>query len=311
METTGSAIASANRANDERNVSRTAILVVMCLIVVIFIIVIVSTVAITVSRIKRRAKKTKVPLVDTQYAQGQRLYPKGRVPDAVLEALGIVRVPVSNFPPVDLLMNFITPDLAQELIAVSQGKGLVDGGATTHIILTQEDAYQVQQVIDLATKVAGVPKQYLEPCVLEVHRPPELASSSSSLTMSLDGDACHDFLTNETVNRATLRRQGQRTITIRLFLNNVTEVQGGTETLTALCHTTRPLAGMAILWHNVSPEGHRDARTTFSMQPMKYGVKYVLRVRFRDKPQTDGGGAPIGSCPSCCGTWRRSQYGSS
>jgi len=89
---------------------------------------------------------------------------------------------------------------------------------------------------------------------------------------------------------SVLNSSGQRTRTLLVYLNDLSEGEtGGGTAFWSTRKVVRPACGNAITWHNTTDgkgQGHEDRSTLHSGEPLvlKSSVKYVLNVWARERP---------------------------
>ena len=78
-----------------------------------------------------------------------------------------------------------------------------------------------------------------------------------------------------------IRARGQRTWTFMIYLNDVEA--GGATRFKKLEKTFKPVAGQALIWNSLTPEGDVNPWTVHHGMKVRKGHKYVITKWFRDK----------------------------
>ncbi|KAI9029333.1 hypothetical protein DFJ74DRAFT_657906 [Hyaloraphidium curvatum] len=85
---------------------------------------------------------------------------------------------------------------------------------------------------------------------------------------------------------AEIAKNGQRTVTFFLYLNDLPGPDAGGETaFQTLNIKVQPKRGRAVFWYDTLPDGEGDARTYHAGLPVKEGTKYAINAWGRDRPQ--------------------------
>lgn len=74
---------------------------------------------------------------------------------------------------------------------------------------------------------------------------------------------------------------GQRTWTLMIYLNTV--IHGGETVFEHLGRAFTPVAGTALAWNNLHPDGGPNSHTLHEAMPVEEGVKYVITKWFRER----------------------------
>jgi prolyl 4-hydroxylase len=85
-------------------------------------------------------------------------------------------------------------------------------------------------------------------------------------------------------------RQGQRIASLLVYLNH--EFEGGHTRFVQLGWSFKGEPGDALLWRNVTAEGHVDRRTLHAGEPPTAGEKWLLSKWMRNRPQSPHTGQP-------------------
>lgn len=265
-------------------VSKHAVVAIIVVVIVLAVGVIATVIGVTVAGVRKRAHVCNLTLMDLQRKRRHRRIPRDRVPDSALPP-GVVRVKVSNYPLVDILEDFLTPEEAQHLISLAENRfqrsKVVDANSgrrvknndrtSTTTFLARSETPTVKAVEQRAAQVAGLPESHLERLQVVRYKPGQFYK------------AHHDYLHGSTQE---VQNNGQRTLTVFAYLNDLPpEEPGGGTRFPHLQQTVRPKTGKAVLFHNVTPSGHVDPRTLHSGEPVQHATKYGLNIWFRDRPQ--------------------------
>jgi prolyl 4-hydroxylase len=93
----------------------------------------------------------------------------------------------------------------------------------------------------------------------------------------------YDYLdTRLPVYKKNVEKNGQREITLFVYLNDVPDGVGGQTQFTKLNKVFKAKKGQAIFWHNVK-DGKVDTDTLHSGTELTKGIKYGLNIWIRDK----------------------------
>lgn len=79
---------------------------------------------------------------------------------------------------------------------------------------------------------------------------------------------CHEF--------------GQRTYTVMVYLNEVEK--GGDTYFSGVGKNVKPVAGTAVIWNNLNPDGTPNTHTLHQSNPVEQGYKAIITKWFRTKP---------------------------
>lgn len=90
----------------------------------------------------------------------------------------------------------------------------------------------------------------------------------------------HDFF--DTTSAKEMEKQGNRTWTFMVFLNNVE--RGGETYFKTINVKFQPEQGMALLWHNLNVDGSPNYNTMHAGLPIVAGEKYIITKWFREMP---------------------------
>ena len=109
---------------------------------------------------------------------------------------------------------------------------------------------------------------------------------------------------------------GDRLYTVLIYLNDLTEEQGGGTVFENLNIGVRPKLGRAVIWTNKNPDGSHHEETTHEALPVTEGAeKWVVQLWFRnyemigvpaaliETPQTAQGQALTGDEDIPAGAW--------
>lgn len=89
------------------------------------------------------------------------------------------------------------------------------------------------------------------------------------------------FKPNSEEYRKFATKQGQRTWTLMIYLNEV--VQGGHTDFPKLDLSVKPKTGMAVIWNNIDNAGLVNPATAHWAKPIIQGEKYVITKWFRQR----------------------------
>lgn len=265
-------------------VSKTAVIVIVCVILGVVAITLGIVFGVSASKVKTRARASNIPLVELQDQQHLRRVPKNRVKDSAIPA-GMKRTIVSNYPLLDVIHDFLTPEEADHVIKLADnrfkrsvvidfktGKHIANRDRTSStVFLDRSEDEIIKTIEEKAAKMAGVPSSYLERLQVVRYEPGQFYK------------AHHDYIHGSTKE---VREHGQRTVTIFVYLNDLPDDEpGGGTRFPYLKQTIRPSKGKAALWHNMTPSSHVDPRTLHAGEPVQKSVKYGANIWFRDRPQ--------------------------
>ena len=265
-----------------KSINRTALIVTSSVLAVVLIIAVAVAIGVTCRRIRKNTRPENLPLTDLTSARHERRVPATRV--ASLPP-GVHRVTVSNHPVVDVLEGFLTAAEADHLVSIADNRfapSIVIDTATgkrvpnkdrtsSSVFLDRAEDPVVKRIEARAAAVAGLPASHLERLQVVRYNPGQFYK------------AHYDYLHGATDE---VRKNGQRTVTIFVYLNDLpADEPGGGTKFPHLDTVIRPLKGKAALWHNVTPSGHPDPRTLHAGQPVEKSTKYGANIWFRDRPQ--------------------------
>lgn len=261
-----------------KKVSLTSVWVILGIILGVLVIAIVVFIAIALSKVSSNAKTPTLASANMEV-----FVPSGRVPSLPKP---MTRTIVSEHPLLDVIHNFLSASEADHIVNVATSLGFKDSvvvkpgsgelvtdptRTSKSVVLPYRHDPIIAGVEARAAKVAGVPDRNLEALQVVKYEPGQFYK------------AHHDYLPEDT---PTVKTQGQRTVTMFVYLNSLPDGEsGGGTKFPHLHHTIKPIKGAAALWHNVTPNGLTDVRTLHSGEPLSSGVKYGLNVWFRDRPQ--------------------------
>lgn len=93
----------------------------------------------------------------------------------------------------------------------------------------------------------------------------------------------HDFFfPNVESHQRYLGKQGNRTWTFMVYLNDVSK--GGGTSFLAIEHSVLPKMGLAVVWNNRYPDGKLNHDTLHAGLPVENGEKVILTKWFREHP---------------------------
>jgi hypothetical protein len=268
-------------AAQQRRVAKGAVIAIVSIVAVVALAACVVSIVACFREVIWQTSAADVPLSEIRDALHVRLVPQTRVSGTKLPS-PVTRVPLSNYPIVDMLFGVVTHSEAAHLRALATAVVLERAqsgrGATyrTVTLLPKERRHKQDETLDMVEErlaaLAGVPVTYLEP--LEV-------------MVFAAGDQKRDGTSFFTPGGAEEQAVGQRTVSILVHLNTLVSADGGATMLPYLGQSIVPEEGKALLWHNVTETGHVDARSVHGSAPMASDTpreKYVLMAHFRDKP---------------------------
>ena len=247
-------------------------------------IVLGSVMAVTVCRVAKNAKPNNIPVVETESCKHNRIVPRGRVSADALPR-GVTRITLSNSPIVDALMNVLSYDDCQHLIALANprfkrsvvvhpetGALLENADRTSSTVFLDRNETPITTAIQArVSKAAGMPVSHMERLQVVRYQPGQYYKPH------------FDYLEPSTQD---VMDHGQRVITIFAYLNNLEDGEtGGGTRFPHLDLTVRPEMGKAALWHDVTSSGNVDPRTLHGGEALMKSVKYGLNCWWRDKPQ--------------------------
>lgn len=270
-----------------QRVSKQAIFVILTVVSVLCIVAIIVFTVITVKRVRHNASPANVAVVEQARGKLSIVIPKERIEQGNVPK-AMKRVHISNNPVVDLYQHFMSDADADHVIRIAEGRfrpsttmsndvNTVNKDRTsTSVFLNsaRDDADDVlRRIAANAAKVANVPVSHLEPLQVVKYEPGQFYRQH------------YDYLDESSTE---VKKHGQRTVTILVYLNTLPEDEtGGGTKFHVLDHTVKPEKGAGLLWHNVTSLGNVDARTLHSGEPLnaKGSVKYAMNIWFRDRPQ--------------------------
>jgi len=223
------------------------------------------------------------PAYGSPYEWDATMFPTCRVASL---PLGVSRTTMSDSPILDVLDNFLSPQEAEEIIALANDRfarsAVVDPSTGTQkpdatrtsstVFLDKSENELVRRIEERAAKAAGLPATFLE---------------RLQVTRYLHGQFYRphfDYLP-ETPD---VLANGQRAVTIFAYLADLPEEEtGGATAFPKLGLKIRPKKGKAVLWHNMDHTGKVDPRTLHGGEEvlLPHSVKYGLNIWFRTKPQ--------------------------
>jgi len=82
-----------------------------------------------------------------------------------------------------------------------------------------------------------------------------------------------------------IARNGQRSVTFFVYLNNLPDAESGGETgFVKLNLKVKPKRGRAVFWYDTLASGKVDERTLHAGLPVLKGTKYAMNIWIRDRP---------------------------
>ena len=182
---------------------------------------------------------------------------------------------------VAIVNNFCTRDEAEYLIARS-GKRLVDSRITINNKQIKDpyrksqtaivfDPYNkdpaVLKIVTRGAMLLGVPADHVESVYVTRYRSDEYYKAHHDAYPGFDGD---------------------RLYTILIYLNDLTEDQGGGTVFEKLNIGVRPKCGRAVVWTNTNPDGSLHPEAVHEALPVKSdAVKWVIQLWFRSYKMID------------------------
>jgi prolyl 4-hydroxylase len=193
---------------------------------------------------------------------------------------------ISNSPILHVIENFLSPEEADQVIALAQGRfkpsevvpegnagdQVVESARTsTSVYLVKSENPLIKSIEERAAKEANLPTSHLERLQVVRYEHGQFYKPH------------FDYLP---VNYDTMTN-GQRAVTIFVYLNTLpTEETGGGTHFPELNVTLKPKQGHAGFWHNMV-NGKEDPRVLHGGETIAHPstVKYGLNIWFRDRPQ--------------------------
>ncbi len=81
-----------------------------------------------------------------------------------------------------------------------------------------------------------------------------------------------------------IARNGQRTVTFFVYLNDLPDEESGGETaFKELNIKVKPKRGRAVFWYDLHADGEGDTRTLHAGLPVIKGTKFAMNIWIRDR----------------------------
>jgi len=183
-------------------------------------------------------------------------------------------------PKIITISNFLTSEECQWLIdhaepklARSKVQTGISPDRTSHTtFLTKGGEGPIKEIEQRASLIAQVPTTHLEPLQVVRYKPGEFYKHH------------YDYFEKSHSTRETLKRYGQRTTTLFVYLNDMQPGEtGGHTSFDKIGLTVSPVKGTAVLWHNTQPDGKVDEGTFHGGDSPVVSTKYGLNIWVREK----------------------------
>lgn len=184
-------------------------------------------------------------------------------------------------PTVVLWHNFLSSQECDELIQLGKSqlrRSTVQG--ITHELSPSRTSYttnftkgQSATIRTIEKRVAGMcqfPAENIEPFQLVRYMPGQFYKHHYDF-----------FVPGEESSVVALKRGGQRTVTLFVYLNDVPE--GGETDFPKLHLRVKPTRGAAVLWYNMTLDGKEDFQTFHAGLPPKNATKFGLNIWIRQR----------------------------
>jgi hypothetical protein len=264
--------------------SRRTVIVLAVVVPIVAVAVIAFLIYVFVVLQSVRGRSRRMATVDAAAHRHARRFPRNRVPDSEMPK-GVTRTPVSNSPVIDTLANFMTPAEVAHFLTLAQGRfqpSVVVDPATSNLVtnpdrtstsvfLSPAEDDVVARVEARAAQAMGMPVSHLESLQVVRYEPGQFYKPH------------YDYIDPAAKD---VQERGQRVATILVYLNTLPEDEaGGGTKFPHLDITVKPVAGTAVLWHNVTATTHVDPRTLHAGEPVQHATKYAVNIWFRERPQ--------------------------
>jgi len=191
---------------------------------------------------------------------------------------------IEDTPRVILLHNFLSPQECQHLINLAEPRMSRSTVQTTTLEkhpdrtsftcnLTKSETDTVRKIEQRALAITGYHLKNLEPLQVVRYSPEQFYKPHYDY-----------FPTGRTGTPEALRRGGQRTITLFVYLNDLPSDENGGQTIfPKMSVSVKPSVGTALVFCNLLPDGSEDPRMLHGGQPPTKSTKYGLNIWFRQK----------------------------
>lgn len=264
-----------------KKISKVALIAVISTIVAVIIIGAVIAVAVVVVNTNNNYKKKMATSTLTEL-----FIPTRRIIDEKVPKY-MKRKQLLDKPSIDLFENFITPEDAKYVITLAQGrfkpsttlpdsKPIVSTDRTSTSVFLNQPSDSSDPVLtrirNLASHIVDIPPKYMEKMQVVKYCHGQFYKQH------------YDYLNDKSEE---VKKYGQRTATVLVYLNTLADGEGGGTKFHVSDLVVQPRVGSAVMWFNVTPAGHGDARTLHSGEPITTpGVeKYAMNIWFRDRVQ--------------------------
>lgn len=242
---------------------------------IIIVILCVGVAVLVFFLLQSNKKSSKVPLLLNyqKFQDGQQMDIQGQ-----LITVQVLRTD----PRIILLHNFLSPNECKLLIEMAtprmrrstvQTKTLEKHPDRTSFTcnLNKKENSTVSTIEQRATAVTGYPTNNLEPLQVVRYTPSQFYKPHYDY-----------FPKNKQGTVEALKRGGQRTITLFVYLNDLIKDElGGQTSFPKLNLAVKPSAGTALVFPNLLADGTEDPRMLHGGEPPKQSTKYGLNIWFR------------------------------